>query len=319
MKAITYSIPTQSSQPPEIQISSISEPIAKAGEVLVEVHYAGLSNFDIETSTGKQNKSLTKKFKRQPVVSGIEMAGRVVSPGRRFQQGDRVVAYTHIFRGPFFHASRVAVPEKYLAKVPESISLAGATSIVGGALASISALERITSVQRGNTVFVTGASGGVGTTAVQLATYLGANVSTVAHSSQSDYLTSIGAVRTYAYDRNELPLKQAQFDVIFDTAPAMSFSLAKRYLTPMGCYITTMPQRDIAGWLVSIFSRRKWGYLMEYDTDEQRMGRLRELMTDGVFVEAIDSEYDLELAKEAFARQLERGKKGKILLNFDGS
>ena len=90
-----------------------------------------------------------------------------------------MVGYTHIFKGPFFHAEYVVAPESYLALVPSNVSLEGATSIVGGALTSITALERIAGLKPGSDVLITGATGSVGINGVQLATHIGAAVSAV--------------------------------------------------------------------------------------------------------------------------------------------
>ncbi len=179
--------------------------------MLVRVHYAGLNNFDLETAKGMRNTAITKALKKSVVVSGIEMAGTVETNGTRFSKGDPVVGYTHIFKGPFFHAPCVAVPESNLAIVPDNMSLEGATSIVGGALTSINALERIAHLKSGSRVLITGATGSVGVTGVQLATYLGATVSAVCHSTQTAFARSQGAIHTYAYDNNELPEPGNQF------------------------------------------------------------------------------------------------------------
>jgi NADPH:quinone reductase-like Zn-dependent oxidoreductase len=270
----------------------------------------------VETSQGKRNQTIASALKKGAVVSGIEMAGTVKSNGRRFKSGDRVFAYTHIFKGPFFHAEYVAVPEKNLAVLPDNATLEGATSIVGGALTAINALERIARLKAGSAILITGATGSVGTAGVQLATHLGAEVSAVCHSSQTDFVLSQGALQAYAYDKGELPPAQQQFDIVFDAAPSLSFTKAKKYMEPAGRYITTMPHLDVGGFATSLFSRRKWGYLMEYKADTPRMERLRTLMSEGTFSSVIDSVYPSNRAKEAFMRQLESGKRGKILLDF---
>lgn len=316
MRTLSYQIPADKSAIPIVKQVVRAVPETPIGTVLVRVSYAGLSNFDRETSVGKRNRSLSRLMKKMSVVSGIEMAGIVASDSGKFNRGDRVVAYTNIFRGPFFHTDYVAVPESKLAHIPKTISLQGAASIVGGALTSIAALERIACVKPGQQVLVTGASGSVGVTAVQLASYLGAQVSGICHSSQTEFVMREGAATAYAYDEEEMPPADNQFDVVFDTAPSMSFSLSARYLTPRGTYITTMPQLDVSGFFSSLYSRRKFGYLMEADTDSKRMARLQALMAAGVFREVVDSIYPLAEASNAFAHQLERGKRGKILIDF---
>lgn len=104
--------------------------------------------------------------------------------------------------------------------------------------------------------------------------------------------------------------------VVFDTAPSLGFSASIDYLKPRGTYITTMPHLDMPGYLRSLFTLRKWGYLMESDTDSKRMSRLQALMSAGAFREVVDSIYPLAEASDAFQPQLERGKRGKILVDF---
>jgi len=319
MRALTVTLPESKSGTPDRQLVDLPMPQTKRGEVLVRVHYAGLNHLDLETSRGEHNRGVAKALKRTSVVSGIEMAGVADTDGDRIKKGDRVVAYTNIFRGPFYHAQYVATPEHNLALVPENMSLEGATSIIGGALTSINALERIARLERGSKVLITGATGSVGITGVQLATHLGAEVSAVCHSTQMDFVVSQGASRAYAYDRAEMPAAENQFDLVFDTAPSLSFTSASKYLKARGRYICTMPHLDLAGGARSLFSRRKWGFLLEYNTDAVRMERLRALISEGAFTPVVDSVYGVLEATDAFDRQKQPGKRGKILLDFRSS
>jgi NADPH:quinone reductase-like Zn-dependent oxidoreductase len=316
MRAISYQIPADKSAAPTLKQVELPVPQTTDGTVLVRVAYAGLSNFERETSEGKRNRSLARLMKKLPVVSGIEMAGVVVRDTDKFKSGERVVGYTNIFRGPFFHADYAAVPESKITHIPENFSLHGAASIIGGALTSITALERIADVRPGQKVLVTGATGSVGITAVQLASHLGAQVSGLCHSSATEFVLREGAAIAYAYDSDDMPPENNQFDVVFDAAPSLSFSASVGYLKARGTYITTMPHLDILGFLSSLLSRRKWGYLMEADTDSNRMSRLHALMSAGAFREVVDSIYPLAKASTAFAHQLDRGKRGKILIDF---
>ncbi|MEM7136039.1 MAG: NADP-dependent oxidoreductase [Myxococcota bacterium] len=316
MKAITFVPPASGKGPPTLRHIELPEPRPEAGEILVRVHYAALNNFDLETSRGDRNKAIAKAAKRSPILSGIEMAGVAETDGVRTKRGDRVFGYTNIFKGPWFHAQYVAVSEKRLARVPENFSLEGAVSVVGGALTTVAAMERIVKVRDGETVLVTGATGSVGVTAVQLAAHVGARVVAVCHSSQRDFARENGAAEAYAYDREELPDAAHQFDLVFDTAPSLSFSRAVGFLKPKGAYVTTMPQQDIPGFFRALVSRRRWGFLLESDTDEKRMERVSQLMSEGAFRQVIDSVHSLEESEHAFARQQGRGKRGKILIDF---
>ena len=319
MKALTFTPSANRSQAPHRKLVELPIPDVGRDEVLVRVHYAGLNYIDLETSNGEHNRGVARALKRTPVVSGIEMAGIAETDGERIQKGDRVFGYTHIFKGPFYHAQWVATPERNLAVVPENASLEGAASVLGGALTSIRALERIARLEAGSRVLVTGATGSVGVTGVQLATHLGAEVAAVCHSSQTEFALSQGASQAYAYDRAELPEPGTGFDLVFDTAPALSFAAAGRFLTRRGRYISTMPHHDVAGWARSLLSLRKWGFLLEYDTDARRMERLRTLIAEGAFPATIDSIHELSDATDAFERQKQPGKRGKILLDFRAS
>lgn len=316
MRALTLIPPASGKGRPDLQIVHAPKPIAGPGEILVRVHFAGLQYMDYEAWQGDRNRALAKARKNGPVVSGIEMAGVAESDGSRFKRGDRVFGYTNIFKGPFYHAQYVAVSEDRLGQVPDNMSLQGAASIVGGALTALAALERIAGLEAGENVLITGATGSVGTTAIQLARHIGANVTGVCHSSQIAFAQSLGAAEAFAYDRGELPPADNQFDVVFDAAASLKFSGADGFLTPNGRYMTTMPHLDVGGFLKSLFSRRKWGFLLVSDTDSQRMERLRCLIAEGVFRETIEKIFPLAIARDAFDHQQGAGKRGKILLDL---
>lgn len=315
MKAVSFDVPRGTGRP-TLKLIDAPAPKPGRGEVLVRITHAGLNHGDFETWTGKQNKTLLKRLKTNPVLTGIEMGGVAESDGQTIKKGDQVYGYTNIFKGPWFHAEFVAVKESNIAKLPTGMTPEAAAAIVGGAVTSIAALERIAKTKPGDRLLVTGATGSVGVTALQLAHYLGAEVTAICHSSQTSFARDQGATTALAYDANELPPRKNQFDVIFDAAPSMSFSKALPFLRPKGTYVTTMPHLDVAGFLRALVSRRKWGFLLESDTDQKRLGRLSELMAEGVFTPVIDSAYELQEAEKAFARQEESGKRGKIILEM---
>lgn len=132
MRALTLIPPSSGKGQPDLQIIQAPKPTPASGEVLVRVHFAGLQYMDYEAWQGDKNKAIAKARKNGPVVSGIEMSGVVESDGSRLKRGDKVFGYTNIFKGPFYHAEYVAVSEDKLAIVPDSMSLHGAASIVGG-------------------------------------------------------------------------------------------------------------------------------------------------------------------------------------------
>ncbi len=315
MKALSFDVP-KGSGAPALKLVDVPVPQPHPGEVLLNITHVALSYIDYENQQGLHNKALRKNLKRSPVVSGIEMAGVAESDGKTIKKGDQVFGYTNIFKGPWFHAEFVAIKESNIAKLPDGVTPEAAAAIIGGAVTSIAALERIAKTKPGDRLLVTGATGSVGVTALQLAKHLGAEVTAICHSSQTGFARQLGATDALAYDTNEALPKENQFDTIFDAAPSMSFSKALPFLKPRGTYITTMPHLDVSGFLRSLGSRRKFGFLLESNTDQKRLGHLSELMAQGVFAPVVDSSYMLADAQKAFDRQRESGKRGKIILEM---
>jgi len=315
MRSVSFDVPKGAGRP-TLKLIEAAKPKPAKGEILVRVTHAGLNHGDYETYIGKQNKTLDKRLKTNPVLTGIEMAGIAETSGKRIKTGDLVYGYTNIFKGPWFHAEFVALKEDNISRLPNGMTSEGAAALVGGAVTSIAALERIAKTKAGDKLLVTGATGSVGVTALQLAMYLGAEVTAICHSSQRDFARSQGATAALAYDTDEQLPKENQFDTIFDAAPSLNFSNALPHLKPKGTYITTMPHLDVKGFLHALVSRRKWGFLLESDTDQKRLSRLSELMAAGVFTPVVDSSYELQDAAHAFARQEKSGKRGKIILTM---
>lgn len=316
MKALTFDIPEGKAEP-DLKIVDAPVPTPRKAEVLVRITHVALSHIDYENQRGWNNKALRKNLKKSPVISGIEMAGIVESDGIRFKKGDPVFGYTNIFKGPWFHAEYVALPETNLALIPKGTSAEGAAAIIGGALTAITALEKIARTKSGDVVLITGATGSVGITALHLALHLGAEVTAVCHSSQVAFAKAQGAREAVAYDLDEPLPKGTTYNTVFDTAPSLGFVKAKPFLKRRGTYITTMPHLDVPGAIASVFSFRKWGFLLESNTDEKRLGRLSALMAEGVFEPVVDSTYALADAAQALQHQRGRGRRGKIILRTE--
>lgn len=315
MRAVSFDLPPGATHP-TVKVIESPKPKPKSGQVLVRIDYAGLSHFDFEVMSGELNKQLAKQLSKNEIVSGIEMAGVAETDGKTIRKGHRVVGYANIFKGPRFHADYVALAEEKLIALPDTWSTQDAAAIVGGAVTVIAALERIAKLKQGDRILITGASGAVGILGVQLASYLGANVTATCNSMQAGAVLKAGAHKVFAYDKNEKWSSTDKFGVIFDAAPALTFGSARKSLTTKGVYITSMPQLDVPGFIRSLVSRRKFGFLMEADTDQRRLCRLIKLMDASAFQPVIDKVVPISHAPAAFERILEKGKLGKILLDF---
>lgn len=183
-----------------IQTGTLETPEPGEGEVLVRVKAAGINPVDAAVARGMLDEVIPAKF---PAVPGWDMAGVVEKCGyaaRRFEEGDEVYAYARrptVQHGTF--AEYVAIPESYLARRPQQISMesSGGVPLVG--LTAYQALFQFGDLQEGDTLLILGASGGVGTMAIQLAKTVGATVIGVAGEKNQNYMKELGAEATIDY------------------------------------------------------------------------------------------------------------------------
>lgn len=197
-----------------IQTGTLERPEPGEGEVLVRVKAAGVNPVDAAVARGMLNEVIPAEF---PAVPGWDMAGVVEECGfaaRRFHEGDEVYAYARrpaVQHGTF--AEYVAIPESYLALRPQQISMeeAGGIPLVG--LTAYQALFQFGDLQEGDTLLILGASGGVGTLAIQLAKSAGATVIGVAGERNQQYMAGLGADETIDYSAGNVG------DQVKDVAP----------------------------------------------------------------------------------------------------
>lgn len=197
-----------------LKIGDLETPEVGEGEVLVRIKAAGVNPVDAAVPQGYLKERLPHGF---PLIPGWDLAGVVEERGfgaRRFEEGEEVYAYARrpkVERGTF--AEYTVIPESYLSKKPESISheKAGAIPLVG--LTAYQSLFDAGNLQEGQTVLVLGASGGVGTFAIQLAKAKGANVIGIASEKNHEYMKDLGSDETITYKDTDIA------EAVFDVAP----------------------------------------------------------------------------------------------------
>ncbi|WP_440999574.1 NADP-dependent oxidoreductase [Fodinibius sp. SL11] len=184
----------------QIKTGTLERPEPGEGEVLVRVKAAGVNPVDAAVARGMLNEVIPAEF---PAVPGWDMAGTIEECGyaaHRFQKGDQVYAYARrptVQHGTF--AEYISIPESYVAKRPQQLTMveSGGIPLVG--LTAYQALFQFGDLQEGQTLLVLGGSGGVGTMAIQLAKTVGANVIGVASEQNQDYMEELGADKTIDY------------------------------------------------------------------------------------------------------------------------
>jgi NADPH:quinone reductase-like Zn-dependent oxidoreductase len=220
-----------------LQLRRISVPEIGADQVLVRVHAAGLH---IGDSFGVRGAPLPMRLasgllRPKYGVPGFDVAGRVEAVGARvtrFMPGDFVFGVTN---GAC--AEYAAVPEGKLASKPNALSFEEAAAIPTSALAALQGLRDIGRVRAGHKVLINGASGGVGTFAVQIAKGLGAHVTGVCSAQSAGLVGSLGADHTIDYATEDFTVGGPQYDVILDNIENRSLAECRRALTPLGTLI----------------------------------------------------------------------------------
>jgi len=300
----------------------VARPAIADHEILVQVHAAGLDRGTQHLMTGKPYVMRLGFGLRRPKnpVPGRDVAGTVAHVGpavTRFAVGDEVYG---IARGSF--AEYAAAREDKLARKPGNLSFAQAAVVPVSAGTALRALVDVGRVQAGQSVLVLGASGGVGTYAVQLAKAFGAQVTGVSSTAKLDLVASLGADRVIDYTREDFADGTRRYDLILDVGGTPSVRRLRRALAPRGTVVfvggensgsLTGMGRQLRGALISPFLRQRLALLMakERATDYER---LTELIEAGKVIPSLDRSFPLDEAPDAM-RLLEEGKvRGKVAI-----
>jgi len=253
-------------------------------------------------------------------ILGSELAGEVDTVGanvQRFDEGDEVYGFTGPSLGAY--AEYKCLPETgSLALKPTNLSFEEAAAVVDGASTALYFLKDKAKIQRGQRVLINGASGSIGSFAVQLAKYFGADVTGVCSTANLDWVASLGADRVIDYTKEEFTENGETYDIVFDAVNKSSFTQCRRSLTNHGCYLATgirlsalprMLWSSLAGGKRAIF-----GFSMD-KTDS--LIALKALIEAGKVKPVIDRRYSLEQIVEAH-RYVDAGhKKGNVVITVD--
>jgi len=312
MKAIVC---TKYRSPYVLQLKEVAKPTPKDNEALVKVHAASLNAADFETLRGG---SLKPKYK----IHGSDIAGRVEAVGRnvkQFKPGDEIWGDLSLCGFGTF-AEYVCVPENALRLKPASMTFEEAAAIPTAAVVALQNLRGKRPIQPGQKVLINGAGGGVGTFAVQLAKYFGAEVTGVDSTEKLDMLRSIGADHVIDYTQEDFTKNGQLYDLILDVVVHRSVFDYKRALSPKGICVfvggsmTRVFLNILLGLLISMTGSKKMGLVMWKPNRKEDLDFLKELFEAGKVVPVIDRRYPLSEVPEAL-RYLEAGHaRGKVVI-----
>lgn len=322
MKAAVH---TRYGPPDVVRIAEVDKPTAAANELLIRVHAATVNRTDSGYRAAKPFiiRAFSGLTAPRATVLGSEFAGEVESIGARvttFEPGDRVFGYVEGRFGA--HAEYLTIPEDgSVATIPSRMSFEEAAPGTEGshyALANIRAAK----IRSGQNILVNGATGAIGSAAVQIVKSLGANVTAVCSTGNVSLVESLGADRVIDYTAEDFTADEQVYDVVFDAVGKSSFGQSKRLLKPGGIYLSTelgpFPTNPILALSTPLTRGRRVMFPIPKH-DQEMVKYLRGLMESGKFKPLIDRSYALEEIVEAY-RYVETGQKiGNVLISIAGT
>ncbi len=323
MKTIVY---TKYGPPDVLQLAEVDKPTPKDNEVLVKIHATTVTATECTFRKGKpyMARLFMGLFKPKITTLGEELAGEIEAVGKDvkiFQKGDQVFGTA----GPKFgaNAEYLCVPENgVLAIKPNNITYEEAASGVDGFLTAMPFLRDTGKIKSGQKVLIYGASGSIGTAAVQIASYFGAEVTAVCSTSNIEMVQSLGAHKAIDYTKEDFTKSGHAYDIIFDTVGKTSFSKCKSSLSQKGIFLEAGIGMEIMPhvlWTSMVGSKKAKIAATGLRPPKERskdLMFLKELMEAGNIKPVIDRSYPLEQIADAH-EYVEKGhKKGNVVINI---
>ncbi|MEQ8361889.1 MAG: NAD(P)-dependent alcohol dehydrogenase [Cyclobacteriaceae bacterium] len=326
MKAI---VATKYGSPEVFQLKEIAKPTPKANEVLVRIHASSVTAADtmMRRGTPFYGRLFIGLLKPNNPIPGTGFAGVVEAVGTdvtHFTEGDAVFGES-IF-GAGTNAEYVCVAENgIIISKPANISFAEAASICDGPLTSLNFLKNLASIQPGQKVLVNGASGSLGTAAIQLAKYFEAKVTGVCSTNNVELVKSLGADHVIDYTQEDFTKSNTRYDVIYDTVGKSSYSQAKKVLTANGAYISPVLNMTLLLQMMctSLVGKKKAKFsatgILPLPALRDFLYEIRAMICAGYLKSIVDKEFSLEQIAEAHAYVDNGHKRGNVVLSMNES
>ncbi|MFT5859682.1 MAG: NADPH:quinone reductase-like Zn-dependent oxidoreductase [Flavobacteriaceae bacterium] len=324
MKAV---IAEQYGNPEVLQIKSVEKPTPKSNEVLIKINATSItaaSGFMREGKPyfGRLFIGLTKPKIKTP---GTDLSGTIEAIGsevNNFKPGDEVMAATGLGCGAYAEYICLSSDE-LIVHQPDNVSAVEATGILDGACTALAFFTDKVEIKKGQKVLINGASGSIGTAAIQLAKELGAEVTGVCSRKNKALVRDLGADNVLDYTKNELRDSSEKFDVIFDTVGKLSYLKTKKNLTKSGVFLT--PVLSFSALLNMLFVSRFTKKKLKFSATgirkkEQRMRDLiivRDMLASKKLTTIIDRVYPLDYIQDAH-RYVDSGRKrGNVVVSMN--
>lgn len=318
MKAVVFK---KYGSPDVLQLVEVEKPAPKANEVLVKIVATAVNPADNHLLSGMLRFS-TGLLKPKHQILGSDIAGRVEAVGpnvTQFQVGDAVFGdISRHGRGGF--AEYVAAPEAALALKPANVTFEQAAAVPMTAVTALQGLRDKGQLQPGQQVLINGASGGVGTFAVQIAKALGGEVTAVASTGKMELVRAIGADHVIDYTQEDFSQTGQQYDLIFDTVGNRAVAEYERALKPMGRFVTTafLSGLLLRGLRPANRTRPQMANMMARPNQDD-LAFLTERLAAGQVVPVIDKCFPLAQAATALRYLADGHARGKVIIMIPDS
>ncbi|KKK38166.1 alcohol dehydrogenase [Mesobacillus campisalis] len=320
MKAI---VSPRYGSPDVLEVREVDKPVPKENEVLVKVHAASLNYGNLVLLKGEPflARFAFGLLKPKYLIPGGDIAGRVEAVGKDvsgFQQGDEVFGdLSGSGWGGF--AEYVSVPEVALAIKPAMLSFEEAAAVPMAAVTALQSLRDKGKIQPGQKVLIYGASGGVGTFAVQIAKSFGAEVTAVCSTRNVELVGSLGADYVIDYKKENFPVKTERYDLIIGVNGYQPISIYKQALNPHGTFVhvggsgAQMFQAMAFGPWISMTEGKKVGSFLQR-ANQKDLLFIKQLIESGKVKPVIDRCYQLSEVPDAFTYFAEGHAQGKVVI-----
>ena len=321
MKAIVY---TKYGPPDVLQLKEVEKPTPKDNELLIKIHATTVSRTDC--GFRKPEPFFVRLFigliRPKIKILGSELAGEIEAVGKdanSFKVGDQVFGLSGGFGT---HAEYICLPEDgSVTTKPANMTYEEAAAVCDGAMLALNCLRNKANIQSGQKVLINGASGSIGTAAVQLAKYYGAEITAVCNTKNIEMVKSLGAIEVIDYLKSDFTKNGQTYDIVFDAVGKSSFSYCKSSLKQGGLYMATdlgfLYQNVFYALWTSKIGSKKCIFPMPKHTKEDVVF-FKELIDAGKLKSVIDRSYPIEQIVEAY-RYVEKGQKtGNVVITVQG-
>jgi NADPH:quinone reductase-like Zn-dependent oxidoreductase len=306
-----------------VNITEVTKPKPGNNEVLVKVHATSVNRTDCGFRSGKPYivRLFSGILKPRQTILGSEFAGEVEAIGKdvqSFHVGDKVFGFHPDIFGA--HAQYICLPEDAsFTNMPQNLSYREAAAICEGAHYAMNYLKEI-DFKKNNKILINGATGAIGSAAVQLAKYFGAEVTAVGNTKNMDLVKSLGADTVIDYQKEDFTKRNHRFDVVLDAVGKSTFFKCKSILNNGGIYFSTelgpYAQNIYLPLYTSIVGDKKMSFPLPKHSKKEIIF-FRELIESGHYRAVIDRQYPLAQIQDAY-RYVETGEKtGSVVINIE--